>query len=112
MIARPSPLHVLPLLVLPLLGGCVAESGRIPSLAQRAAETHGFEEPAAPPAAVASPDPRLDARIDVVALVTGEVSLPSDVLARGRALVREIDSSARERPSPAPPVVPPDPLSR
>lgn len=40
---------------------------------------------------------RLSARIDVVALTTGSVTLPPDVLARGRGLVEQIDRSAVER---------------
>jgi hypothetical protein len=64
--------RILPLLAPPLLAGCASESGRIPSLAPRAAETHGFEEPAAPPPAVANADPALDARIAEAAARSGE----------------------------------------
>jgi adenine/guanine phosphoribosyltransferase-like PRPP-binding protein len=48
---------------------------------------------------------RLGARIDVVALATGAVSLPPDVLARGRGLVDELDRSAGERLSSPPKAV-------
>ena len=63
---------LLPLLAPPLLAGCASESGRIPSLAPRAAESHGFEEPAAPPPAAARPDPALDARIAEAAARSAE----------------------------------------
>jgi adenine/guanine phosphoribosyltransferase-like PRPP-binding protein len=42
---------------------------------------------------------RLSTRIDVVALATGAVTLPPDVLERGRALMEELDGSERERSS-------------
>jgi hypothetical protein len=42
---------------------------------------------------------RLGVRLDVVALVSGAVNLPGDVLERGRSLVQEIDRSGDERPS-------------
>jgi adenine/guanine phosphoribosyltransferase-like PRPP-binding protein len=48
---------------------------------------------------------RLGARIDVVALATGVVRLPADVLDRGRALVEELDGVERARPSGPPTAV-------
>ena len=63
----------LSLLALPLLAGCASDGGdRFPSLAPRAAETRGFEEPAAPPPAAIRPDPALDARIAAVSAQAGE----------------------------------------
>jgi adenine/guanine phosphoribosyltransferase-like PRPP-binding protein len=53
----------------------------------------------------ADAEARLGARIDVVALATGEVSLPPDVLERGRALTEQLGRSADERPSSPPKAV-------
>ncbi|MDB5707535.1 MAG: hypothetical protein JWN66_4651, partial [Sphingomonas bacterium] len=55
---------LLPLACLALLGGC-AEQGasRYPSLLPRPIEARSDAEPAAPPAAVATPDPATDAKL-------------------------------------------------
>lgn len=56
---RFSPL----LLLAPLIAGCATDDTAYPSLAQRPAETIGFDEPATPPPAPIVADPALDARI-------------------------------------------------
>ena len=46
------------------LAACAPDTARYPSLLPRATESQGFAEPAAPPPAVAQPDPALDAQIE------------------------------------------------
>lgn len=53
----------LPLALLPLAAACAADPTVYPSLAPRAVERLGFDEPAAPPPAPVAADPALDARI-------------------------------------------------
>lgn len=45
------------------IGGCAADTGHYPSLAPRAVEKVGFEEPATAAPLPAAPDPALDARL-------------------------------------------------
>jgi hypothetical protein len=51
------------LLLVPFVSACSADTTAYPSLAPRAAEREGFEEPAAAVAAAPAADPALDARI-------------------------------------------------
>lgn len=60
------PRPLLALAALPLIAACAADPTVYPSLAPRAIEKLGFEEPAPPPPAPAQPDPTLDVRIATI----------------------------------------------
>ena len=66
--AKAMILRVLPPCAAILIAGCTStEPQGFPSLASRAVERQGFEEPTAPPPSPARPDPALDAKIAAVA---------------------------------------------
>ena len=60
---KASPALLAPALIAILVGGCARDDGSFPSLAPRAAEKGGFDEPIAAAPAPVLADPALDARL-------------------------------------------------
>lgn len=78
------------------LAGCTANTGgRYPSLAPRAAEAKGFEEPGIAPQAPAAPDPALDALIAAATNALADEGKAFDAAAR---LAASRAATARGKP--------------
>ncbi|MGK6324032.1 hypothetical protein ACMGDM_13255 [Sphingomonas sp. DT-51] len=74
----PAPLALPPLL---LVAACGADLSGYPSLAPRAVEQRGFEEPATPPPAPVAADPALDARLATIATARADAVRQFDAAA-------------------------------
>ncbi len=69
------------------LAGCTADTGgRYPSLAPRAIEAKGFDEPEVAPPAPAAPDPALDAEIAAATAALADKDKAFDAAARTTAV--------------------------